>query len=285
MKRGLLALLAVSCAADPGLPARPTGAEVLTITAGVRGAPYRLGRADLAALPRGSVRAVDPADGRESTFDGVALVQLVRRMREAPPEPRKGRRRAALPDTLVFTARDGRQLALSVTELNTYRPLLADRRDGAESALALAWPPAPRAGLALDPGREGRWLRDVTTLALEDGAVRSRRLRPPPGVSAAARLGAGQYEQRCASCHRLREVGGSAGPALDGAVGRLGTGPLAALLERHPGMREQVGLELTPAPEVAGQVAAYLAAIEEAGPPPADDAEEDGPPGSGPGRP
>jgi hypothetical protein len=284
MKRGLLALLAVSCATGPGLPSRPAGEALLTIAGGVEGAPYRLGRADLAGLPRASLRAADPADGRESTFDGVSLVKLVRRLREAPPPAARGPQRRDGPpplrDTLVLTARDGRELALSVTEINTYRPILADRRDGAEVAPMLAWPPAPQAGLPRDARLDRGWLREVTTASLEDGIRRARRLRPPPGASPEARLGAGQYQQRCAGCHRLREVGGSLGPALDASAGPPGLEGMAAFLERHAGLKDRVGLELTPAREVALQVSAYLAAVREAGPVPAEDSPEERGPGA-----
>lgn len=259
--RAALAALAMGMAACSGarLPTKETGETLLTVRGLVRGSPNYLQRSDLEALPRERFRARPPGATTESTFEGISLRKLL----EYHLEPVEGG------DTLVFVARDGAAVPVTPGLIRQYGPIVADRLDGAPVAPRLAWPNLDQRGLDADPRAALWWtgpLEAVEVLAWNRSW--GRVLRPPPGVDDGARLGAGQYLLRCAGCHRFHGVGGRRGPALDGAVARLGTGPFVAAVQGHPGWPSRLGTELTASEVVAAQVAAFLAAVDQVGVPP-----------------
>jgi len=248
--------LAVSCS-GPRLPATARGELLLTVDGKVRHGPFRLGRADLEALPRAAFRAVDPASGLEARYEGVALQPLFADALEAEPGA----------DTILVRTEDKEALPLSPVLLRQYRPILADRIDGAPVAPQLAWPNVDQQGIRRDPRAALWWARKVVGLELmawDKGWGRA--LRPPPGASDAARLGAGQFALRCTACHRLGKAGGERGPALDGAAARLGREGFVAAVRRHPLWQERLGTELAPGDDVAAQLHAFVEVVDLSGP-------------------
>lgn len=253
--------LAAGCAGG-GLGKKATGEVLLSVLGQVKDGPYEVGRADLAKLPRAGFRARPPGAAAEARFDGVSLLKLL----EFDLQLADGA------DTLVFVARDGVAVPLTRAIIRQYGPILADEVDGAPAPPRLAWPNLEQRGLDADP-RAGTWwtgpLERIEVVTWDK--TWGRALRAPPGASDAARLGAGHFLTRCASCHRQHGVGGQRGPALGGAVARLGLAGVVAAVQRHPGWPAKVGTELAPGEDVAGQVAAFLAVSDQAGVAPVED--------------
>jgi hypothetical protein len=256
-KRWLMAIcaLGVGCG-GARLPTKPAGETVLTVQGQVPHGPYFLQRSDLAALPRAGFWARAPGAAAAARYDGVALLPFLRTW----VQPTEGA------DTVVFVTPGGLAVPLSGPLLRQYGPILADQVDGRPVPPQLAWPNQEQRGLDADPRAAFWWTGPVVTLeVLAWDRTWGRALRPPPGSSDAARLGAGQYLLRCSACHRLHGMGGQRGPALDGAVQRLGLGPFVAAVKRHPGWPERVGTDLVSGEDVALQVAGFVAAAAQAG--------------------
>jgi hypothetical protein len=250
-----LAALTLGAAGCGGarLPTRATGEPLLTVRGQVKAGPYYLQRSDLEALPREKFRARPPGAAAEAAFEGVSL----RRLLEYHLQPVQGG------DTLVFVARDGVVVPVTLWLIRQYGPIVADRVDGAPVAPRLAWPNLDQRGLDADPRAALWWsgpLEGVDVMSWSN--TWGRVLRPPPGGGDDARLGAGQFALRCAGCHRFQGVGGQRGPALDGAAARLGLAAFVAAVQRHPGWPARLGTELTSTEVVAAQAAAFLAAAD-----------------------
>lgn len=252
-----LSAVAVGLGCSGGrLPSKATGERLLAVRGQVKNGPFELGRKDLASLPRAGFRARAPAAAAEARYDGVSLKKLI----EFEVEP------IEQADTLIFLSKDGVAIPITGAIIRQYGPILADEVDGAPVAPHLAWPNLDQRGLDADPRAALWWtgpIEAVEVLAWEK--TWGRALRAPPGSSDEARLGAGQYLMRCAACHRLHGAGGQRGPALDGAVGRLGAGPFVAAVQRHPGWPSRVGAELASGEAVAAQVAAFLSTSDQSG--------------------
>src|SRR5262249_37319933 len=92
--------------------------------------PLKLSPTDLAKLPRQTVR-VKGHDGKESTYEGTAIIEILRLAGAPTGEALRGRNLALY---LVVLAADGYRAVLGLAELDpgfTDRPvLLADHRDG-----------------------------------------------------------------------------------------------------------------------------------------------------------
>jgi hypothetical protein len=247
--------LGVGCS-GAHLPTRAVGETVLTVRGQVKAGPYFLQRSDLAHLPREGFRARAPGAAAEARYEGVSL----RRLLEYHLQPVEGA------DTLIFVAKDGMAVPVGLGLVRQYGPIVADQVDGAPVPPRLAWPNLDQRGLDADPRAATWWTGPLEAVEVVAWArTWGRALRPPPGSSDAARLGAGQYGLRCGSCHRLHGVGGQRGPALDGTVGRIGVPAFVAAVQRHPGWPARLGPELAAAEDVAAQVAAFLAASDLAG--------------------
>jgi DMSO/TMAO reductase YedYZ molybdopterin-dependent catalytic subunit len=112
---------------------------------------------DLAALPRREVRARD-RDGKEATFAGVALVDLLRLAGVPLGQELRGPHLATY---LLIEAADGYRVVFALPELDpafTDREvLLADRRDGQPLAAA----EGPLRLVVPGEKRHARWVRQV----------------------------------------------------------------------------------------------------------------------------
>jgi hypothetical protein len=258
MRKQSLAVVFVvaACASSgPSLPRSPQGAPVLTVQGAIRGGPYALGEADLAALPQHAVRGLDPATGREARWEGAALAGLAQAVKI-----RKGA------DTLIVRTADGTAVPIPLTVIRQRRPVLATRADGAPVAgRVLAWPNLEQAGLPSDPRQRSWWARDIVALEIVQWqAALGTALATPEGAPDAARLGSDHFAARCVACHRVRGAGGEKGPELTRVATRVEPGAFRALLADHPGWAER-GVE-APGPEAVDQVWAFLRAIATATP-------------------
>jgi DMSO/TMAO reductase YedYZ molybdopterin-dependent catalytic subunit len=118
---------------------------------------------DLARMPHRTVRAKDHA-GRESTFEGVPLVEV---LKAAGVKFGHDLRGPALATYLVVEAADGYRVVFALPELDPASTdrviLLADRRDGK----LLDGKEGPLRIVVPDEKRHSRWVRQVISLKLK----------------------------------------------------------------------------------------------------------------------
>ncbi len=254
----VLGLLA-ACSAGPRLPTTAQGQAVLEVRGALKkgAGPYALGRADLEKLPRRSLRGVDPSTGRSATWEGVSVVSVVSERVDL----------ANGADTVVVRTSDGAAIPIPLTLIRQWRPLPADRADGEPLAVpVLAWPTLEQRGLETDPRADGWWARGVVAFEIAEWQkAYAPALAIPDGAPDDARRGATWYGDRCIRCHKMRGAGGERGPDLTTVAARLGPGPFAARLDRHPGWKETT-VE-PPGPEGAQQLWSFLRAVAAAGGP------------------
>jgi hypothetical protein len=253
----VLGLLA-ACSSGPRLPTTAQGQTVLEVRGALTKGSYALGRADLEKLPRRILRGVDPTTGRAATWEGVSVVAIV--------SDRVDLAKGA--DTVVVRTSDRAAIPIPLTLIRQWRPVLADRADGEPLPVpVLAWPTLEQRGLETDPRADGWWARDVVVFELAEWQkAYASALAIPEGAADAARRGATWYGDRCIRCHRMRGAGGERGPDLTTVATRLGPGPFAAHLERHPGWTETTVER--PGPEGAQELWSFLRAVAASGPTP-----------------
>jgi hypothetical protein len=255
MRKRLVFVVVATLAAcgGPRLPRDPTsGPPVVEVGGLAKDGPFRLGRADLAALPRRSFSAVDPATGAEAVYEGAAVaVVLADRV-----VTKKGA------DLLVVRTADQEAIPVPLWIVRQFRPILADSADGRPlDALVLAWPNVDQAGLETDPRALSWWARGVVGLDLAD-SERSfgRALRPPPGAGDAVRLGAEQVGHFCIACHAVRGAGGTRGPDVVRAAAALSPDAFARRVAGHR-LAPRAHPEVAPSLETIGNVQAFLRAV------------------------
>lgn len=254
------AFLVVAAAACSGLrlPKTAEGAPVLAVGGAVKDGPFAFGPADLAKLPRRTVRGLDPGSGREAAWEGASIADLVDRL-----ELEKGA------DVVVIRTADRAAIPIPLGIVYQFRPVIADRADGhASSPRIVAWPTAEQRGIETDPRAVQWWAHAPVGLDLADwqktfGAA----LATPDGAPEAARRGSALYGERCITCHRMRGAGGERGPDLTSVATRLRAGALVALLPGHPGWKGAAGDPTVE--EGAAELWSFLHAVAEAGTPPA----------------
>jgi DMSO/TMAO reductase YedYZ molybdopterin-dependent catalytic subunit len=140
-----------------------TGPETILLTvAGEVANPLKLTAADLAKLPRRSLRA-KTHDGKEAAFEGVELGEVLKLAGVKLGEQMRGKELALF---LVVGAADGYRAVFALPELDhafTDRIIiLADRRDGHP----LAEKEGPLRLVVPDEKREARWVRKVTSCTI-----------------------------------------------------------------------------------------------------------------------
>jgi hypothetical protein len=154
-----LLLLPLRLAAEPPSPTAAPGI-LLTIT-GVGSQPVTMTAADLAALPRATVKAKE--GDKEALFGGVPLGKVLEKAGAPSGSAMHGPNLASY---LVVEARDGYKVVFALPELDAsytdHVVLLADRRDGKP------FPEAEGPLFLVVPGdkRPSRWVRQVTALRL-----------------------------------------------------------------------------------------------------------------------
>jgi DMSO/TMAO reductase YedYZ molybdopterin-dependent catalytic subunit len=147
--------------AQAGEPATSTLEAPLRIDGAVE-RPMTFHAPDLETLPRQTLQVQDH-DGRESKFEGVALVELLQRAGVPLGKDLRGERMATY---VVVGASDGYRVVFALPEIDPAFSdrliLLADRRD--QQALS------PREGplRLIVPGekRQARWVRQVTSVTI-----------------------------------------------------------------------------------------------------------------------
>jgi hypothetical protein len=246
----VLLVLSAACGAGILLPRRPTGDPVLEVRGAIKDGPFKLGAAELDALPRRTVQGTDPVTGRTASWEGVALGKVLTERVEL--------QRGA--DTVLLRTADRRAVPVPYMVLRQLHPVLADRADGQPlSERIVAWPNAVQRGLDTDPRARSWWARGVVALEVVNGSIYLRSLTVPEGASTGARVGASLYEARCLACHRMRKAGGEKGPELTQIAQRLAPDALGRLLERHPGWSD--ALPEPPDGDSLQQLWAFLRAV------------------------
>ncbi len=254
MKKAIATLLLgfAGCSAGPRLPAGPPrGETVLEVRGAVKGGPFRLGKADLDALPHRKVEGMDPATSRTAVWEGPELAQLAIERVELV----KGA------DTAVIRTADRRAVPIPLTFVRMLRPVLADRADGVPIPdTVVAWPGADQRALLTDPRARQWWAHDVVAIEIVNGYTTfGRALAVPYGAPEGARPGADHFGARCTACHRLRKAGGEVGPDLTRVADRIAPTTFTALLASHPGWADTP--ENPPGELAARQVWAFLRSV------------------------
>lgn len=258
----LLAVVAgLACSSATQLP-RTAGPVALEIAGDVKGGPFRLSEADLAALPQGEVRGIDPRTGQVASYEGLALAALEERV-----ELERGA------DTLIVRSADGEAMPIPLAVVRQLRPVLAARADGAAlDARVLVWPNVAHHGLNNDPRAPLWWVKRVVKIEfvpwfLEYGDA----LRVPEGAPNGALAGARTFGSRCIGCHEIRGKGGANAPTLEKGGPFTDPARLRTMLIGHPGAS---GPNLAPpAEERIEELATFLRVIAVT---PAEDESDDG---------
>jgi mono/diheme cytochrome c family protein len=245
-----LALAVLACSPGTRLPRASRGPEVLQVRGAVKGAPFRLGEADLAALRHARAQGIDPVAGVEAVFEGVDLARLEEEVVLA-----KGA------DTLVLRTTDRQAVPVPLSLVRQLHPVLAASADGKQLASRLvAWPNVEHHGLRTDPRAALWWARKVVALEYVAWAsTYGRALRLPEGAPAGSLAGATTFVSRCMGCHRVREAGGGNGPDLTRAGESLTVEKMDSLLSGHPG--PAAGPSPVPGDGTARQLLAFLRTI------------------------
>ena len=156
----------------------PPGGATAKPSLAVRGdvaQPLKLEPADLASMPRRSVKARDH-DGRESVFEGVLVADI---LKKAGVKQGKELRGELLAGYLLVEAADGYRVVFALPELDEVFTdrivLLADRKDGKP----LSDREGPFRIVVPDEKRPARWVRQVTALSIR----RSMNDRSSPGTT------------------------------------------------------------------------------------------------------
>lgn len=162
--------LALLCSSNAGAQTKhtsqakqsPTVPVALLTIGGEVARPLKLTTADIAKLPRRTLRTFD--HGKEATFEGVPLVEVLRLAGVKFGEELRGKN---LELYLLVEAADGYKAVFALPELDpafTERVIiLADRRDGKPLSVEEGqW-------RVVTPGekRQGRWVRQVVALTVK----------------------------------------------------------------------------------------------------------------------
>lgn len=156
-------LLLALCSTVAGQVKQSPAPDVVLSVKGEVARELKLTAADIAKLPRRSVRAKDH-DGKEAAYEGVELGEVLKLAGAPLGEELRGKNLALY---LVVDAADGYRAVFALSELDRAFTeqrviLLADRRDGKalsgdEGRLRIVVP---------DEKRHGRWVRQVVSLTI-----------------------------------------------------------------------------------------------------------------------
>jgi mono/diheme cytochrome c family protein len=228
----------------------------------VPGAPVTFDEEGLHKLQRRTVPARAPREQSETVYEGASFAELIRVL-----EPKPGA------DLAVVHGRGGYVVAIPIPAIRQHRPILADTSGGRPLAaaggeagrIALIWPNIEAPGFDLDPRTRWWWPRDVARVELVPWfKAYGQALRVPPGAGDLARRGADAFATDCIHCHTLRGAGGKRGPDLSGGITPEGREAFVAAVKAHAARVPQ--LEGTNVARSVGAIAAFLEAVETAGP-------------------
>ncbi len=154
-----IAILLLIVFAPAGLFAQASQAPALHVIGEVP-KPLELGAADIAALPRQTIRVTDEK-GAEVEYDGVPVAEILTKAGAPLGKEMKGPNMAL---GVVASAPDGYRVLFSLTEFDAafsdHVIILADRRNGK----ALDNHEGPLRFVVPGDKRHARWIRGVTTL-------------------------------------------------------------------------------------------------------------------------
>ncbi|MFO7286455.1 MAG: c-type cytochrome [Gammaproteobacteria bacterium] len=185
-----------------------------TVALGSPDARYSLAAIRAAVAPRTVEVHCDPVFHRTLEFTGFPLQEVVAKFLVGNQE------------ALVFTATDGYKVLLPRDKVTDEAVLaFTNTSDGSgwlpsESASApadlgplyLVWEGTE----ACDSAYDGYWPYQVESILTESADALLARIAPNPrDVSAAVSAGFIVFRDNCLSCHQVRGVGGTVGPALD----------------------------------------------------------------------
>ena len=141
---------------------QPHPPEILLTVSGESSPPVNLTAADLAKLPRRTVRASD--HGKEGVFEGVLLGEVLKLAGVSLGEKLHGGQLALY---LVVEASDGYRAVFALPEVDSAftdrEILLTDRRDGQP----LSAKEGPLRIVVPDEKRQARWVRQVIALRIQ----------------------------------------------------------------------------------------------------------------------
>lgn len=161
-----LALAASLACAAPILRSQTTPSNAAPAQLKISGAvttPLSLSAADLKAMPRKTLKVTNPHNKADEVYEGVALVELLRRAGVPQGENFRG---AAMADYVVVQASDGYRAVYSLAELDPSvqdsEVIVADTMNGAP----LGQNEGPLKLVAPHDKRPARWVRMVQSLTV-----------------------------------------------------------------------------------------------------------------------
>jgi hypothetical protein len=171
-RRYVLALCAsilISCSATAQTqPTKRASEPVLTVSGEVS-LPLKLSPAELAKLPRSIVKAKGH-DGKEASFEGIALIEILKLAGVEFGEHLRGK---SLANYLLVEAADGYRAVFALPELdpafNDRTIILADHRDGSP----LTAKDGPWQIVVPGEKRQARWVRQVLSLTIRSSEIGS----------------------------------------------------------------------------------------------------------------
>jgi len=156
----LCAILAFSQQSKPSTP--PDASAILRVTGDVA-TPLSLSLSDLKALPRKTLKVVNPHDKQEEAYEGVAVQELLRRAGVPQNEKLRG---TAMASYVLAEASDGYRVLFSLAELDSdfqdSEVIIADTMNGS----ALGGKQGPLKMVAPHDKRPARWIRMLKSLTV-----------------------------------------------------------------------------------------------------------------------
>jgi DMSO/TMAO reductase YedYZ molybdopterin-dependent catalytic subunit len=161
--------LLVLAAVRPGVPAQTASSASgsLTVTGDVHH-PLSLSIEDLRHLPRITLKVTNPHEGKEETYEGVALTELLKRAGVAQGSSLRG---AAMATYVLAQAADGYRVIFSLAELDSdfqdSGVIVADKMDGQP----LREKVGPLRLVAPHDKRPARWVRMLQTIKVVSAPI------------------------------------------------------------------------------------------------------------------
>lgn len=154
--------LVLSFALQPGTLAQSDSPGSLRVAGNVA-TPLSLSAKDLKAMPRTTLKVLNPHENKEETYEGVAVQELLRRAGVPQSEKLRG---AAMASYVLAEASDGYAVLYSLAELDAgfqnSEVIVADTMNG----LPLSEKQGPFKMVAPHDKRPARWIRMLKSLTV-----------------------------------------------------------------------------------------------------------------------